>query len=78
MSILDIIIIVAGVIIIGLYAYFQIKKTLKWKKRVRELIENGTPQEKAVLIANKEIYNKQKKNAKDKTPQEIEEEIFEE
>ena len=79
MSILDIIIITLGAIIITIYTIIQVNYYKKWKAKVKELVQSGMDFETAKAKAHSMIYKKKnKKTAKDKTPQEIEEEIFEE
>lgn len=72
-SALDIILFSIGGLIIIFYAYVQIKKTIRWRKRFRQLVnEEGKSPIEAKEIANKEIYKKTKKDKKAKQEQEDE------
>ena len=63
--IIKILIWVLGGLIISLYAFFAIKKTIKWRKRVKDLTSHGYDLIKAKEIANNEIYKKKRKKKKD-------------
>lgn len=75
MNVLDIIIFTAGGIIIIVYATIQIRRTLKWRKKVREYLASGMTLENAKIKANQEFNYKNKKK-KEKTIKEIEDDIF--
>lgn len=77
MSALDIIIFSLGGIVIIAYATFQIRKTIKWKKKVREYVASGMTLTNAKIKANQEFNYKTKKK-KEKNIKEIEDDIFEE
>lgn len=61
MSALDIIIISIGVLAVLAYGFFEIRKTLKFKKRVKELIAKGLKPTEAKEIAENELYSKKRK-----------------
>lgn len=64
MSILNILIFILGGIAVAIYSFFAIKKYLKWKNRVKQLIANGHDLEVAKTTAYNEVYKKPKKNKK--------------
>lgn len=76
MSIIDIILVTAGVAVVAIYGFLAIKRTKAWQTRFKQLIKEGKTQEQAKLIADKEFYAKKNKN---KNPnKEVEDDIFEE
>lgn len=71
MSILNILIYIIGGLTILIYGFFAIKKFIKWKKRVKELYNQGQSIETAKANAYTEVYkkkNKQKENELKDTP----------
>lgn len=74
MSLIDIIIISIGGICVVVYGFFAIRKTLKWRERVRELVNQGKTLTQAKYIANTEFYKKKK--GKEKGEQEKVDKIF--
>jgi len=75
MSALDIIIFSLGGIIIVAYATIQIRRTLKWRKKVKQYVADGMTLENAKIKANQEFNYKNKKK-KEKSIKEIEDDIF--
>ena len=72
MSILDIIIFSVAGIIIAIYAYFNIKNTIKWRNLVKSYVQKGLTLEQAKDMADKEVYKRKyaKKQAKNKDKKE--------
>lgn len=61
MSILDIVIFSLGGLCVAFYGFFAIRKTIKWRNRVKELVSKGISLPLAKEQANEEIYKKKKK-----------------
>ena len=76
--IIKILIWVLGGITIALYAFFSIKKTIKWRNRVKYLTSHGYDLIQAKEIANNEIYKKKKKRKKENDKESTEDKPFEE
>ena len=68
---------ILGGIAIALYTFFQIRKTIKWRKVFKEeMSKDGMTIEQAKKTANELVYKKKKKSKKAK--QETNDVIYEE